>query len=161
MGLRGPAPKPTETKRLEDNPGCRRLNDNEAPFAEATDPEPCAQLSERARELWRKKVAAIGRAGIKATDVPALTLLVQTEAAVFVQAEQLAAAGDVVPTKRGGGRLNPARRALAADREFLLKLWARFGHTPSDRSRIMDERQQRPKGSGILNGEWRSSGAAQ
>ena len=51
MGLRGPAPKPTTIKRLEGNPGKRKLNDGE-PSPRLGAPECPDHLDDVARKEW-------------------------------------------------------------------------------------------------------------
>ena len=53
MGRRGPAPKPTELKRLEGNPGKRALNTLELRYAAKAPPCP-KHLTGEARKEWRR-----------------------------------------------------------------------------------------------------------
>lgn len=55
MGRRGPLPKPTALKRLEGNPGRRKLAKNEpTPAKGRRCPTPPSYLDSRAKEAWKK-----------------------------------------------------------------------------------------------------------
>lgn len=166
MGLRGPAAKPTAQKIREGNPGKQKLNMNEPAFATvstASEIKPSTKLSADEMKLWRAKVRAMGNALIRATDIPALTALVQCEARMFAITEKIAAIGPLVKTEDGGVKNNPLVRQLHEERHFALSMWGRFGHTPADRSRIMEESAIKAdsKKSGILSGDWSKPKAAE
>ena len=164
MGLRGPAAKPTAQKILEGNPGKRRLNLSEPDFAAvALAIKPSSKLSPAEQKLWKAKIKAIGNAVIRATDIPALTSLVQCEAKMFSLSAKIESIGPLVKTEDGGVKANPLVRQLEQERRWALSLWGRFGHTPADRSRIMEESAslKDTKKSGILNGEWSKPKAAE
>jgi P27 family predicted phage terminase small subunit len=105
------------------------------------------------RRIWSAKVRAIGSSNIFATDISALTALVQCEARLFSLQAQVEKTGPLIKTVDGDVRQNPLVRQLHDERAHALRMWSRFGHTPADRSRIMDSPEDRDD-KGILSGQW-------
>ncbi len=136
MGRRGPAPKPTELKRLQGNPGKRRLNDSE-PRPVATMPRCPSHLTGEAKAEWRRVARVLHESGLL-TQIDRAALAIYCQAwARWVKAEgQVARHGEVVKTAAGNVMQNPylsiANRAMKQ-----MQLMAReLGMTPSARSQI-------------------------
>lgn len=136
MGRRGPAPKPTELKRLQGNPGKRRLNDSE-PRPAATMPRCPSHLTGEAKAEWRRVARVLHESGLL-TQIDRAALAIYCQAwARWVKAEgQVARHGEVVKSAAGNVMQNPylsiANRAMKQ-----MQLMAReLGMTPSARSQI-------------------------
>ncbi len=65
MGVRGPAPKPDVIKKLEGNPGKRKLNESK-PFALVYDtvPKPPKNLMKDAKIAWKKMAKPLVACGL-------------------------------------------------------------------------------------------------
>lgn len=65
MGKKGPAPKPTELKLLQGNPGKRKIaKDEPKPTIEKELPKPPAFLSRYAKVEWKRIVPELHRLGL-------------------------------------------------------------------------------------------------
>lgn len=164
MGLRGPPPKLTSQKILEGNPGKQKLNMNEPSFSgtvTASDIKPSSKLTAAEQKFWKAKIKAIGTSAIRETDIPALTSLVKSEARMAALLDKIESIGPLVKTGDGSVKTNPLVRQLDQERRWAISLWGRFGHTPADRSRLVEEVSAKDKAkSGILSGEYFPSPAA-
>jgi P27 family predicted phage terminase small subunit len=80
VGKRGPIPKPTAIKRLEGNPGKRRLPDDEpTPASLAAAPEPPDWLGPVAKQAWRAVARELAAASMLHTlDLSILELFAVT-----------------------------------------------------------------------------------
>lgn len=134
--MRGRKPKPTARKRLEGNPGKRKLNKSEPLFA-ADDATPPRVLNAAGRQEW-ERLAPILRLQ---------SLLTEADYALFAAYcdafgrwheanEKLRASALILKTVDGNLIQNPyvaiANRAI----DQMIKIAAEFGLTPSARSRI-------------------------
>jgi P27 family predicted phage terminase small subunit len=139
--MRGRKPKPTAQRRLEGNPGKRRLNEDEpkppAPSEEFDVPPP--ELAEHAIAAaeW-SRLAPMLRAVrvITEADRSALLALCLEWGRYIDATAQTKRSGMVIQTKSGYPITNPylaiAVRALAGCQ----KLWTELGLTPSSRARV-------------------------
>jgi P27 family predicted phage terminase small subunit len=132
----GPAPKPTALKRLQGNPGKRRLNQAE--------PKPRAErmyaprwLDADAKGAWRAIAPKLQRLGLL-TEVDGPTL--EAWCALYArwrQAENaLKAGGLTYETATGFVRPRPEISIATNTLKELRLLTAEFGMTPASRSRI-------------------------
>lgn len=65
MGKRGPAPKPTNLKLLQGNPGKRPLNDNEPDFGKPKEPPtPPGHLGRYGKTEWKRIIPLLMQAGV-------------------------------------------------------------------------------------------------
>jgi P27 family predicted phage terminase small subunit len=148
--MRGPKPKPTARRRLDGNPGKRRLNDHEpepppleaatleaAPASEdePTPPELADQAMAQAE--WRRVVPMLRRCRqITEADRSALIALCLEWARYLEAMGEVRKLGMVVKAPSGYPITNPflsiALKALGG----CAKLWPELGLTPSSRSRI-------------------------
>src|SRR5215469_3421102 len=137
--MRGRRPKPTALKKLEGNPGHRRLNEEEpAPAAVAP---PCPQFIQgAAREHWNEVAPELEALGVLARiDGPMLAAYCEAFAQ-WRKAQDMLKLGHVLKTATGYPVLSPyfvvAERSLKTMRAIATE----FGMTPSSRSRLRVER---------------------
>ena len=138
MGARGPAPKPTATKRLEGNPGKRALNTSEPQFT-AKAPSCPRHLSDEARREWRRvSRELLDKNLLQVVDRAALAAYCQCWAR-WVEAEQKMAQPGfqmMEATDKGYQYVSPwlgvANQSLKQMKAFLTE----FGLTPASRTRI-------------------------
>jgi len=135
--MSGPPPKPTALKRLEGNPGKRKLNDNEPqPVAGCTAP---AWLTPGARAEWDRVYPEIERLGL-------MTVVDRAAFAAYCIAVDVMerATTEMMPTAdnrlpeltekktRATGAESLRREAMKTIKSFATE----FGFTPASRSRI-------------------------
>jgi P27 family predicted phage terminase small subunit len=138
--MRGRRPKPTALKKLEGNPGHRRLNEEEpAPAALAPPCPPFIQGA--AREHWDEVAPQLEAMGVLARiDGPMLAAYCEAYAQWRRATDGLAKLGDIIKYPNGIPTLSPyfaiQRRAIST----MLRLATEFGMTPSSRSRLRVER---------------------
>lgn len=143
MGRRGPAPKPTELKRLEGNPGKRALNTREPRYAAKAPPCP-KHLTGEARKEWRRVSRELLAAKLlQVVDRAALAAYCQAWAR-WVDAElkmQEDGFRMVATTDKGYEHVSPwfqvSTQALKQMKAFLVE----FGLTPASRTRIQAPEQ--------------------
>lgn len=140
----GRKPKPTGLKLLEGNPGKRKLNRKE-PKPRRVIPSPPATLSEAALVVWGRLTAVLDRmAVITEADAGALESLAETIVEVRDLRAQIAEHGRSYESQTEGGgtiwRPYPWVAQLSDAEKRKAGIEARFGLSPSDRSRIEVER---------------------
>jgi hypothetical protein len=82
MGARGPAPKPTDLRKLEGNPSRRPLPANEPQYAPGLPQKP-QRISDGASALWDELVGEmVGAAVLRRVDARALWHLCEDEALI-------------------------------------------------------------------------------
>ena len=134
--MRGRKPKPTAKKRLEGNPGKRKLNKAEPLFA-ADDSKPPRVLNAAGQDEW-KRLAPILRLQ---------RLLTEADYALFAAYcdafgrwheanEKLRASSLILKTVDGNLIQNPYVANVNRAIEQMVKIAAEFGLTPSSRTRI-------------------------
>lgn len=132
MGRRGPAPKPTAQKLLENNPGRRPLNAEEPEFSDVViipdlvkkNKVALAEWNRRAPELQEKKILT----GQDTTEFAAYCLM----HANFLKYQKLCDDDKSGELSIAKGYVNAAIK-FNAER---VRLAAKFGFTPSDRTQI-------------------------
>ncbi|MCG7985659.1 MAG: phage terminase small subunit P27 family [Candidatus Thiodiazotropha lotti] len=144
MGRRGPAPKATNLKILEGNPGKRTLNDNEPqPENGAVCPD---WLSVDARVHWNRLAPVLESCGIL-TKADEYTLAAFCDAVTnYIRAtrqiEQMEnmtgfeVQADMFGTKLGGGKVHPVIQVQRNYADLMAKFGTKLGLSPSDRSSI-------------------------
>jgi P27 family predicted phage terminase small subunit len=135
--MRGRKPKPTLTRRLEGNPGKRRLNDRE-PVPSAGIPECPAHLDDEARAEWFRTAAVLQEMGLLTRADRAALAAYCTVYSRWVQAEaQVQKFGSIVRSPEKGFPMKSPYLTVADQAlEAMRKLMVEFGLTPSSRSRI-------------------------
>jgi P27 family predicted phage terminase small subunit len=138
--MRGRRPKPTALKKLQGNPGKRKLNPDE-PAPPAGIPECPDYLDVLARREWKRVSALLAASGIL-TEIDGTALAAYCQAySHWLDAEgQVRKLGTIVKTPSGYPILNPhvvlAKQAMQQMHKFLVE----FGMTPSSRSRLRIEK---------------------
>ena len=140
----GRRPKPSAIKRLEGNPGKRKLNDRE-PQPEKTAP-PCPEwLEPDAKEEWNRLSSHMEELGILTeVDMAAFASYCQAYARWKRAEEELTTLGrTIVKTNSGYWQQVPQVAIAQSYLKIMTKAAAEFGLTPASRSRIIagDTRQ--------------------
>lgn len=143
MAVRGRKPKPTAIKVLEGNPGKRNLNTLEPkPIAKA--PRCPAWLEDEAKKEWKRIAKQLENLGI-------LTEIDMTSFAAYCQAyarwkeaeEFISQHGTIVKTPSGYWQQVPQVSIAQTYLKLMNKCCEQFGLTPSARSRIIDQNQDK------------------
>lgn len=152
MGLRGPAPKPTEVRKQEGNRSKRALPTNEPNYPPGLPPRP-EQMSSTAGAVWDDLIQQMGGKGVlRRVDKRALWQLCEDEAIVSDAYAGLWSMVEVIKEKAqlegktlpGGPMIallsmSHGRLAMSAIRDLASRVIIErreFGLTPSSRSRI-------------------------
>ena len=140
MGLRGPPPKPTALRIAEGNRSRRPLNEAEpTPTGEAACP---AWLSPDAKKVWHQVAPICEKMGtLKDADVSLFAAFCDSVATFRFCHEALAKLGRIQQvinrrTRDCVDEPRPEVKMLEDSKKIMLQIGARFGLTPSDRSRI-------------------------
>ena len=139
MGKRGPAPEPTQIKRLKGNPGGRPLNKAEPkPLNEM--PRAPSWMSLAAKRQWRRVAKPLHECGLLTKiDGLALAMLCETYAQFIEARLEVEKRGPWFFSEDGKPYVNPAVWVMNKARGEI-KGWLReFGMTPSARSGIRME----------------------
>lgn len=146
MGRRGPAPKPTATKRLEGNPGKRKLNQNE-PKPRSRRPKMPDYFSQDQEAVWRRVTRELRAMQVMTSaDADVITLLVEAiverrEAQVIVAKD-----GATIMSPNGYPTVHPLSGKVNKLGAQILRLLEQLGMTPASRSRIqtLDDKSDDP-----------------
>src|ERR671929_1500378 len=107
MGLRGPAPKPTAIKRLEGNPGKRKLNEAE-PILTSGVPECPDYLDDVAKKEWGRLSAILTAMKVLTeADYIALANLCQSYSTLITAQKQMNKTGILYKSKSGYVQQSP------------------------------------------------------
>jgi P27 family predicted phage terminase small subunit len=153
MGLRGPAPKPTSIKRLEGNPGKRKLNELE-PTPKAGAPECPDYLDEVARREWDRLTAIlVSMKVLTEADYIALANLCQAYSTLMNAQKQMNKTGILYKSKSGYIQQSPLLGIIHTQTTIVNNLLREFGLTPSSRTRvaIVDTTPKRPNPFAMLD----------
>ena len=135
--MRGRKPVPTILKRLEGNPGKRRLNDNE-PTPPVGTPQIPEHLDEEARSEWSRITKALQEMNLLATTDRTALACYCTLYSRWVQAERdVEKYGSVVKAPSSGyPQKSPYLSIADSAMKSMLTFLTEFGMTPAARSRI-------------------------
>lgn len=138
MGQRGPKPKPTALKQLRGNPGKRAMNKNEPnPGKPGRTPSVPSWLGDDAREIWKSYARQLWEIDLLTDiDVDALAALCESTALYREAVRAIARNGAVEVTDKGYYYASPWVNIRNQALGQMKQLWAVFGMTPSDRSRL-------------------------
>jgi P27 family predicted phage terminase small subunit len=151
MGTRGPQPKPTQVKRLEGNPGQRKLN-NEEPQPSGPLVMP-AILTGPASVEWDRVVRAMPDGVYTSADAGALTVYCTAWASFQKAVAIVAEHGMLAMGSQGQTVAHPMLAVVAKQSEIILRSADRLGMTPAARTRLtVPERGERSKFDGLLGG---------
>ena len=135
MGKRGPAPKATNLKILEGNPGKRPLNTNEPyPDAGATCPD---WLSVSATSHWHELCPVLEACGIL-TKADRYTLAAYCDALTNYKraTTEIESLDSLTEQGAHGTKLSPVVSAQRNYADLMIKFGTKLGLSPSDRSSI-------------------------
>ncbi|BDR82546.1 phage terminase small subunit P27 family [Clostridium tetani] len=138
MGKRGPAPKPTNLKVLQGNPGKRPLNKNEPKFpVENEVPKPPNFLGRYGKKEWKRVAPLIHKNGLLTeADISSLAAYCQAYHR-WVEGEKLIRTyGYTTTTDKGNVIQRPEVGAANKAMDLMLKFGKEFGLTPSSRSSL-------------------------
>jgi P27 family predicted phage terminase small subunit len=140
--MSGPPPKPAELRLIEGNPSKRPIP-RSMKCRPLVNKKPPTILGRAGRAEWKRVMDTVGHVPglIQEQDRPALTALCLTWEQYLTASEIVQKAGVLIKSQgRQAERPNAVRNpAIVIARDCLtnlLALWARFGMTPSDRSRL-------------------------
>jgi P27 family predicted phage terminase small subunit len=136
MGARGPAPKPTAIKKLQGNPGKRKLNTLEP--IPAAGPCDCPDhLDEIAKKEWGRVSGILTRMKVLTeADYIALGTLCQAYSTLIAAQRQLNKSGMLYKTQSGYVQQSPLFGIIHAQTNIVNALIREFGLTPSSRTRL-------------------------
>jgi len=148
MGFRGPAPKPTALKKLQGNPGKRKLNSNEPQLATGI-PQCPDHLDDIAHREWdRVSKLLLGMKVLTEADYIALASLCQAYSTLIAAQRQMNKSGILLKTKSGYIQQSPLLGIITAQTTIVHKMLSEFGLTPASRTRInivpQDEKPKNP-----------------
>ena len=135
MGKRGPQPKPTAKKRLEGNPGKRKLNKRE-PHASASRKIPPAEIDRKAHEFIAEYLPLVQSMQIY-TDVDrAVFELMAVHFSIAWNAARVLMRDGLLVKGPFGLVKNPAAQLMRDNSMAFLRYADHFGMSPSSRSSI-------------------------
>lgn len=133
----GPAPKPTALKRLEGNPGKRKLNNRE-PKVNSGIPICPNWLNNEAKNEWRRLAKKLYQMGIlTVNDRATFAAYCQSYARWKEANEHLEREGSVSYTKNGFEQPSAWVGIANTSQKLMMQAAAEFGLTPSVRSRLI------------------------
>jgi P27 family predicted phage terminase small subunit len=144
VGLRGPAPKPTAIKRLEGNPGKRKLNEAE-PTPKQGVPECPDHLDKVARIEWeRLTTILVDMRVLTEADYIALGSLCQAYSTLMNAQKQMNKTGILYKSKSGYIQQSPLLGIIHTQTTIVNNLLREFGLTPSSRTRVATVEPPKP-----------------
>jgi len=136
---RGRKPKPTEKKKLEGNPGKRKVNDKE-PKPNVVIPPPPDHLDGPALEEWHRITAELKTLRIiTAIDRAVLVAYCQAWGDYVKACGEVEKEGEVLFSDKGNAYQNPWMGIKTSAMDRMLRISSEFGMTPSARSRLKVE----------------------
>jgi len=137
MATRGRKPKPTAMKRLEGNPGGRKLNARE-PKANSGLPVCPSWLLPEAKNEWKRLAKKLHAMGIlTVSDRMTFAAYCQSYARWKEAQEHLEREGSVCLTKNGFEQPSAWVGIANTSQKLMMQAAAEFGLTPSVRSRLV------------------------
>lgn len=133
MGKRGPAPKPTNLRILEGNPGRRAINYDE-PKPKPIAPKPPTWLNKESKRIWKQLAEKLELLGLL-TEVDLYDFQNLCLAAAQLRQAQtvLDEKGLIMETPSGYLQQRPEVSIVHKNMEMVAKLSAKFGLSPADR----------------------------
>ena len=130
-------PKPTALKKLEGNPGKRKLNTKE-PMPEKGMPDCPRWLLPEAKEEWKKLCQKLSEMGVLTEiDMAAFAAYCQSYARWKEAQEHINSEGSTFETEKGYQQQTPWVGIANTNQKLMMQAASEFGLTPSARSRIM------------------------
>ena len=135
--MAGRKPKPTAVKKLEGNPGKRKLNKNEPVPAKGMPECPQWLLAEAKKERERLADLMNQMGVLTEVDMAAFAAYCQSYARWKEAQEHINSEGATYETENGMQRPNPYVAICNTEQRLMMSAASEFGLTPSARSRIM------------------------
>ena len=136
---RGRKPKPTETKKLEGNPGKRAIN-NQEPKPRVVIPSVPEHLQGEARAEYKRISAELSILKIITNlDRAALVSYCQAWGDYVKACQKIKTEGEVITSDKGNLYQNPWVGIKTGAMDRMLRISAEFGMTPSSRTRLKVE----------------------
>ena len=134
--MRGRKQKPTALKKLQGNPGKRKLN-NAEPRLPPDLPDAPQHLNKAAHQEWQRVAQELFRIGILTQiDRAALAAYCQAYGRWVEAEEKVKRTGEVLQAESGGFYQNPYLSIAHRMMELMVKFGSEFGLTPSSRARL-------------------------
>ena len=133
----GRKPKPTAMKKLEGNPGKRKMNTKE-PMPGKGMPDCPKWLLPDAQEEWKRLCEKLSQMGVLTEiDRSAFAAYCQSYARWKEAQDHINSEGATYETENGMQRPNPWVAICNTEQRLMMQAASEFGLTPSARSRIM------------------------
>ena len=143
MGKRGPQPKPTAKKKLEGNPGKRKLNKRE-PKPRTSAKIAVAEIDQRAHEFIAVYVPQLQAMQILTDADQAALELMAVHYSIAWQAAELVKREGVLVKGPFGNVKNPAAQVMRDNSMAFLRYADHFGMSPSSRSSLQVPLPEQP-----------------
>ena len=135
--MAGRKPKPTAVKKLEGNPGKRKLNSKEPVPAKGIPACPDWLMPEAKKE-WERLAELMNQMGVLTeVDMAAFAAYCQSYARWKCAQEHITSGGSTFETDKGYQQQTPWVGIANTNQKLMLQAASEFGLTPSARSRIM------------------------
>lgn len=135
--LAGRKPKPTALKKLEGNPGKRKLNTKE-PTPGRGKPSCPGWLMPEAKKEWKRLAEIMAKMGVLTeVDMAAFAAYCQSYARWKEAQEHIDSEGAIFETEKGYQQQTPWVGIANTNQKLMLQAASEFGLTPSSRSRII------------------------
>lgn len=135
--MAGRKPKPTAVKKLEGNPGKRKLNKNEPVPAKGM-PECPEWLLPEAKKEWERLADLMNQMGVLTeVDMAVFAAYCQSQARWKEAQEHITSEGSTFETDKGYQQQTPWVGIANTNQKLMLQAASEFGLTPSSRSRIV------------------------
>lgn len=135
--MAGRKPKPTAVKKLEGNPGKRKLNTKEPVPAKGM-PDCPEWLLPEAKKEWERLADLMNQMGIPTeVDMAAFAAYCQSYARWKEAQEHIDSEGSTFETDKGYQQQTPWVGIANTNQKLMLQAASEFGLTPSSRSRIV------------------------
>ena len=133
----GRKPKPTTVKKLEGNPGKRKLNTKEPVPAKGM-PACSDWLMPEAKKEWERLAKLMNQMGVLTeVDMAAFAAYCQSYARWKEAQEHITSVGSTFETDKGYQQQTPWVGIANTNQKLMLQAASEFGLTPSSRSRIV------------------------
>ena len=135
--MAGRKPKPTKLKRLEGNPGKRKMNTKE-PDPGTENPNCPTWLLPEAKREWRRLAPKLNQMGVLTeADRATFAAYCQAYARWWEANKHIERDGSVFSTEKGYQQQSPWVGIANTNHRLMMQAAAEFGLTPSSRSRII------------------------
>ena len=135
--MAGRKPKPTAVKKLEGNPGKRKLNTKEPVPAKGM-PACSDWLMPEAKKEWERLAKLMNQMGVLTeVDMAAFAAYCQSYARWKEAQEHITSVGSTFETDKGYQQQTPWVGIANTNQKLMLQASSEFGLTPSSRSRIV------------------------